>query len=235
MECIDFENDLKKIYDHTLDNDMKFQSPEACIMNIQEHIKSCKEFISNFFSKKEVGDGIKYFYKLIREKDGLNTIKIVDLYYVANLYDEYNTGMLDFLNDVITLVNYNYQNETEKTRCEDLLEKAKIKDRTFIDSIFGGENNPKKDVTITDAIKNIEFLVDYFGYLEHLSQKLNDLANTVETNQNCELLLESFNLLRSSLLYYWYLLFNRSIITYIDIDTALNNKSSDDRGAFKLF
>lgn len=235
MEMIDFHDELKKIYDQKSDNEVKFSNPKECVSNIQVHIKSCKEFITSFFSKKEVENRIKSFYKIIKEKDNLPTIELPDLYQASNLYDEYNIGMIDFLNDVITLINYNYQNDTEKTRCQDLLSKAEIRDKAFIDSILGGENNPKKEMKLVDAIKNIEILVDYFGYFDHLSRKLGELADMVENNHDCELVLSSFNLLRNSLLYYWYLLFNQVIITYINIDSALNQSSDNSGFEFKLF
>ena len=137
---------------------------------------------------KEIYDGLKN-----NAYEG-KSIQDIDVIRASEIYKEYEAGMLQFIDDIMNSdVN---QGEDNKQKLND----ATNKNEEFILSIFGGDRNPLGDESISDAMKNVEFLVDFISNIQDAFTKCNELVGKCISGENeiydgcCVLYMKSYSL-----------------------------------------
>lgn len=131
--------------------------------------------IPEFFSYDREAIKIKELYKKLKDLDFTRNkvISCVDICKAGCTYNEYFEGMVTFINDFISKAQA--ENE-DLTLIEKQLQTAIQGDPLFIDSLFGGKNNEPVEEELTDAIKNVEYLVDYFETLKTMTKTVSDIC-----------------------------------------------------------
>lgn len=141
------------------------------------------------------GATIKEIYEGIRNNDYEGkTIQDIDVIKASEIYKEYEAGMLQFIDDIMNSdVN---QSDDNKQKLND----ATNKNEEFVLSIFGGDRNPLADENVSDAMKNVEFLVDFINNIQDAFAKCNELVSKCISGENeiydgcCVLYMKSYSL-----------------------------------------
>lgn len=222
MSVQEFKGRLSAIYDQR--NKECNGSAAQILLSLVSILGEFKKFIPDFFSKNGAADNIRHLYSVVRENRFPNkTVKCVDIKNAASVYYEYNKGMLDFITEIITDANYNCDNIDKNGTFKESLAKAKTKDAEFIDSLFGGENNRVEERNLSDALQNIEVLIDFMNEIDTMVKKSQNIINTIE-NTNCQLVNDSVFLLYNSILKYTYKTLDNIIDVYNQINEAINTE-----------
>jgi len=187
-----------------------------------EELSMYESFIPEFFCEYGNEDKIRKIYRTLKEGDydESSTAEIVDLYESDRIYKEYYEGMAEFVKDVIAERNSDLTQESVSDKNWENLNKAKSADSGFVKSIFGGDYNKREQMVMTEAVKNLEFLIDFIptiGEMKKSSMVLSDAANTIKG----ELATESVKLLCDSVCNYCYESIATTMDTYELIDQTL--------------
>jgi len=121
-----------------------------------------KDIIPKFFSDNGEAKGIIDLYNAVKNNDKTDSwYHCCDLNIAHDKYSNYLGGMTKFMNDL------------NSACCEDKCDEAMLnkintgisRDPMFIESILGGEMNKCQDMVATDAICNLEYLIDFIPHL----------------------------------------------------------------------
>jgi hypothetical protein len=174
-------------------------------------------------------------YKRLKELDYIRNrvIPCIDVDRAGHIYNEYFDGMVAFIKDYIS-------NPPSDSRALDMLKNqihtATQADPMFIDSLFGGKKNEISDTELTDAVKNIEYLVDFLDYLKRMNHTVNDVCNACK-HIPCETALEVVKLIVNSTCNFSNKVIENIMKIYEDINNSLDNKTAvkPADNSFKLF
>lgn len=191
--------------------------------------------IPEFFSYKNEAVRIKALYKKLKTLDYARNkvLSCVNVTCAGYLYDEYLSGMYSFIDNFFKEVRSNGQNIP---LMEKQLQTAIQGDPLFIESLFGGKNNEVVEEELTDAISNVEYLVDFLEKINGMNQMVNDVCNIAIEFPSYEYSIDTIRLIANSTC----LFSNRVIGAIMDIYEAIHNKldNKDDKpvdSSFKVF
>ena len=87
------------------------------------------------------------------------------------VYMEYVDGMMKFIYDINNIVvNESTSEELEKFSSK--FESAKKNDSLFIESLFTGELSKPSDKPLSEAVSNIEFLIEFVPSLNKIKKSI---------------------------------------------------------------
>lgn len=178
--------------------------------------------IPEFFSYKNEAVKIKELYKKLKGLDYARNrvISCVDMGCACYLYKEYLSGMYTFLDRFFKEVSVKGDNIS---LMEKQLNTAIHGDPLFIDTLFGGSNNEPSEQVLTDAIGNVEYLVDFLDHLKSMKQMVSDVCNIASELEPYEYTIRAVKLIVNSTC-----VFSSLILTGImDIYVAIQNKIDD--------
>lgn len=214
-----------KSFIEILDNSFdELHKESVSVDRVNKEIDLFESYIPDFFSKNGEANGIKSMYKGIKENmENEYTIKCIDLNKVSSVYEEYMDGMIQFINDInnINIVTEADQIEKYKTN----LETAKDNSGIFIESLYDGTYSENKDYVLSEAVTNIECLIDFIPRLKQMRSECNKCSSFVnecadETKK--ELLSKSAEMMYESVGSYCHSMIKNIVNTYYDINKALD-------------
>ena len=169
-----------------------------CINNAIERYDT---FIKNFFSCDGEATGIKNIYSKLKDDPEARGkhICVIDLNRSYDIYNEYHEGMIKFISEIIDVDNKLSENNTDIESLKMKLQRAKECDKAFIDSLFNGENNKEEDSCICDALKNVEFLIDFIPQMMRFKESCFSLCELKQNGEPSSLVCDSLDLLYSSI------------------------------------
>lgn len=236
MNVCDFTNKLIRIFEkyENIDN---INSIDQINNRLCEEFEEFKSIIPDFFSKNGEANNIKRIYKLISTTNIAHKyISCIDTINAMMKYNEYYRGMNDFIEEITIACNMN--KDINNNHYNELLNQAEDKDKKFIESVLGGELNPKQDMELEEAIRCIEVLIDFLPQISSIQKKSIDIINNIdnkETNSN-PILIGSIKLLYKSVSYYCYKMIVSIFEIYDDINNKIdNNEKNTNNENFKLF
>lgn len=234
MDITVFENELESIHINGINDRMYSKSVTEMAESVVGELTSYEDFIPNFFYENGNESSIRQMYQnLHEEKFQESSIDIIDLYESKRIYTEYHDGMSNFVKEIISL-NDGVAKESSEEIYRTNLEKAKNADDGFVSSLFGGKYNEPANVVMTEAVKNIEFLIDFIPEIDTLKQESNALA---ENCNDSELVKESISLLFESVCNYCYESIKTTMHTYKAINDVMNEipKNKESKNSFKIW
>lgn len=166
--------------------------------NIQEFkTAACKLFrgyitlISDFFADPKIKKDIAQMYSRLRVIGIVRNIPIdvVNIQNSADIYQDYLGGMIQFISAVVSDASAG-NSEIHVPN----ITIAEEKDTEFVSSVFGGQNSPIKPTPLTDAVSNVEYLVDFSDCLNELIGKLTTAfseADSVCSDENVRRILRT--------------------------------------------
>ena len=195
--------------------------PAICKEAIQE-LDCYANMIPDFFSYKHEAVRIKDLYAKLKTLDYSRNkvINCINVDCAGYLYKEYLGGMYTFIGNFFSEVGSNGSNIK---MMENQLQMATQGDPIFIESLFGGKNNEPVELELTDAIKNIEYLVDFLDTLTGIKQMVCDVCNRANELSNYEHSLTAVRLMVHSVCTFS----NRTISAIMDIYNAIQDKLND--------
>lgn len=217
---MNYKSCLNEIYTSAQESIKSSSDTNEIKFELIKSVNLYMDFVPKFFS--EGGNKIKELYKKLKTLDYTRNrnIKCIDVCYGSSIYDEYYDGMKSFINDCITAV----QNEDEESiaSCNNKLNIALERDGEFIDSLFGGKTNPVKDNTLTESVKNLEYMIDFI----HVMGKIKaDTDSLFRFNSDNNMLIGALKLLSVSVITF----INKTMISILDsyclIDDTLSGKA----------
>ena len=219
-----------------------FKSESVNIGNLVKSIEFYEAFIPDFFSKNGEAEGIKSVYRGIAESlDDQKTIVCTDINRSSIIYNEYMEGMSDFIRDIFSTIITESKDELSEFKTK--FEKAKKMDSVFIESLYDGRLNEKVEMVLSDAVSNLEFLIDFIPQMKVMKEScitLHESYNSETDEQKKTLIDNSLNMLYESVDNYCYNTIKNIVTTYTDICDKLFNEQVDDHSgeennSFKLF
>lgn len=207
-----------------------FKAQESTVENLVESIDYYKGFIPEFFSKNGEATGIRNMYRDIHDmtENGKEaSINCADIDNAFSMYTEYVDGMIKFINDIRGM---DISDDSSKIEVfSEKFKSAQEKDHIFIESLYNGSLGKKEDMALTEAVSNIEFLIDFIPSLDSMKSKCCVVKESVEdvTNETQKDLLNGcISMLCESVNDFCYQTINTVIDTYNKINIAL--ESTDD-------
>lgn len=171
-----------------------YVNEETCINSLTDELHSYRNLIPEFFSKNGESRGIRKMYENVKNPVYSEcTIISPDLNMSQNIYEEYVDGMVNFIRDLDRSVTEN----TGVEKFEEKLNTAKKNDKLFVESLFGGDNNSDIELTLEEAVQNLEILVDFIPKLDNIYNRCTELKESV-SDEN-DLVKESLNMLYESI------------------------------------
>lgn len=159
----------------------------------EDEINEYKELIPDFFSRDGESKGIRTVYEKTKDPSRSELkLNAIDLQVAESTYNEYLEGMIQFIKDIDKCVTEN----TDYSEYEDKLNTAKCNDKLFIESIFGGKNNPEHEFTAEEVAKDLEILVDFIPKLDEVYKTCNKVEESVTSNNM--LVLQSLSMMYES-------------------------------------
>lgn len=157
-----------------------FKLKEPTIDNLFDELSYYESSIPEFFSKNGEATGIRNMYSGIHEmmENGVDkSIKCVDINKSNAIYVEYMDGMIKFINDI---KNLNLNGNESMSSFTEKFENAKNKDMIFIESLYNGKINEIEDVPLSEAVYNIEFLIDFIPGLKTMKSNCCTVQESVK-------------------------------------------------------
>lgn len=200
---------------------------EKSINDLVNRITMYEASIPEFFSVTGEADGIKKMYKeieknLVEEKN----IFCADITNNHKVYMEYVDGMMKFITDINNIeVNESTSEELEKFSAK--FKSAKKNDSLFIESLFNGELSKPNDKPLSEAVRNIEFLIEFVPGLKKIKNDCILLSECVKDEQNTtkkELINQSLEMLYESVDNYSYNVLKNIVECYYNINDVLFNE-----------
>lgn len=116
--------------------------------------KIYSDIIRSFFvGKQEI---IKSIYLFIKN-DNKNIKDVLDINMSKHMYFDYFEGLYEYIKN-LTCITSDHDIDVEDIMRKN--DEIMSRDKDFINSIFGGERNEREDSSISDAMKNVELLID---------------------------------------------------------------------------
>lgn len=223
-----------------LDNQHEsFTKENVNINSLLDNLAFYESFIPEFFSKNGESEGIKKVYKSIKENMGSEkSIISSDITKSGYIYKEYMEGMTSFINDIFNTAITESTDELKSYK--EKFEKAKEKDSLFINSLFNGSLNEQVEMPLSEAVCNLEYLIDFIPELSDMKEKcsnLNESYNNIDNNEKEALINNSLNMLFESVDNYCYSTIKNIVTTYSEIQDKLFNETVQNNNVnnFKLF
>lgn len=235
MEFIRKIEDIENKWDNTRNN-----SPGKVFSfladSLMEEMREYDEMIHQFFSREGEEKRIRSMFSQLRNLDCEITIQTIDVSYASKVYEEYTDGMFEFIKEIMS-TSFNNTSDEKFIKYEENLLKAEKNDSIFIDSLFGGINNPKTDETLQSAVSNVNFLVTFLNEMSSYNLKIEQLMRETTTAINdCNITIDSFSLAINSIAKYCAKMIVTILKTYSDINNALSGKKPDAEVCkFKIF
>lgn len=222
-------NRFEKLRNDLSDIRKRFSENSITLESVKEELTTYESFIKNMFLSKEEGNHIWNIYK--NERD--ITFESSDLYQVKDVYSEYISGMMNFMDEIISVGTVTESTETSKL--EEKFAKAKSNDSTFIESLCE-KYVKKEEVPMSHALGNVAFLVDFVDEMKVLGNYCESMT-TKAGNTASELSKESLEMLYESVVHYCQFMIKEAIDMYESIDVKLNGENVDSKETevFKLF
>lgn len=197
-----------------------------------------ESFIPSFFSKYDggEGDGIKLIYEKMREDTPKTVFETVDLNVASSKYFEYMEGMEEYITKIVIKNGEGALTESVSDILSNI-DYVKERDSQYIESIFGGSNNEKKEEPYSEAVKGIEFLIDFIPKLSEFKENCTSIqkvfeSSGVEDNVNSSLL----TLYLESISNFCYNNMKEIVSTYYNILESVDSKITKEKtDNFKLF
>ena len=185
----------------------------TCIETLTDELHNYRELIPEFFSKNGESKGIRSMYENMKNPEyESRTIISPDLNMSQKIYEEYVDGMVNFIKDLDRSVTENSNVE----KFEEKLNLAKKNDKIFVESLFGGENNSDIELSLNEAVQNLEILVDFIPKLDNIYNRCTTLKESVSSDN--ELVKESLNMLYESISNFCYNEVKNIMDTYYSIN-----------------
>lgn len=187
-----------------------------------------ESFIPSFFSKYDggEGDGIRLIYETMRNEMPRTMFETVDLDFALSKYMEYMEGMEEYITKIAIKNGTGLATESV-SEILDNIKFVKERDSQYIDSIFGGKNNEKKEEPYSEAVKELEFLIDFIPKLSEFKEKCSSIQQVFESS-NPENGINSsiLTLYLESVSNFCHNNIREIISTYYDILESVSTKSS---------
>lgn len=191
-----------------------------------KNIEFYESYIPEFFSSNGEAKGIKEMYQGIRQSLGTEkSIICADVNQSAHIYREYMEGMISFIHDISKSIFT--ESTDEMSVYEQKFEKAKQKDSIFIESLYDGKLNEKTEMVLSEAVANVEFLIDFIPELQTMKECCIGLHKSLinaNEDEKKSLLSESLNMLYESVDNYCYSTLMNIVNIYTDIRESLFNE-----------
>lgn len=232
MKISNFLDRLEGI--HQMRYDMN-SSVKSMVKDVNYTLTNYREFIPVFFYDKENTDCILEMYRNLKEEPREDSILCLNIEKSKKIYQEYYDGMSKFIDDIGRCYISESVSEEQKETFETQLERAKSMDHTFIASIFGGENNQKEMVMLTEATKNIEFLTHFMLEIEGIKKDCNAIVENVNEDSD-ELVKESVRMMYESVKEFCYQCIRESVMTFDEINKKIKGiVPKEEKEEFVLF
>lgn len=198
---------------------------EATLKELEEF----KTFIPKFFSEEPgSGNKIKELYSNINKIKNVDIHRCVMIEKSSKMYGEYMQGMYTYITSIIQQLWEKTPTEESIIKISSNLINVKSKDSMFIDSLFGGVNNPFILTHASEAIENIEFLIDFVPELNTVCEILKKLIalftklniECTEESEICKLTWSNVFLFCESIRTYAYSVMVEVISTYYKLTEA---------------
>jgi hypothetical protein len=203
----------------------KFKNAHKSLETFNRDIEFYEKFIPYFFSKNGDADNIKNVYENITYdyEDGCE--KTISCINVNKCYDVYKEtwldGMYQFISDIRESSDDNLENLSRT------LTIAEHNNPVFLTGLYNGEVEecPIEEMPLSEAVSNIEFLIDFIPQLSLLKEEclhtVNTIVNGDYSKDKQNMLIESLNLLYNSIDDYCYGTLKNILEDYDKINTAL--------------
>lgn len=198
-------------------NDVSIITQEA-----MSELSAYETAIPEFFSYKNEAVRIKELYKKLKNLDYARDriISCVDMGCACYLYRDYFTGMYNFIDKFFKEAGSHGENIS---LMEKQLDTAINGDPVFIESLFGGKNNEPSEQVLTDAIGNVEALVDFLDQIKSMKQMVSDVCNRASELKDYSCSIQAVKLIVNSAC-----VFTVRVLTgIVDIYAAIQNKIDD--------
>lgn len=232
------QNEFKTELANILMNKSEFYKNTMDICEIQKELnKELDQYhhiILSFFSYNGEAVKLKALYKRLKELDYARNkvIPCVNVDKATGIYNEYFAGMTDFVKDYILEVS---KSKSNIELMEKQLQTASQADPMFIDSLFGGKNNESVTTELTEAINNVEFLVDFINWIDYNKETINSVCGKCK-EVDYGGFGPSIRLIATSISRFINKVISTAIDTYEDIHNSLDDKPIKTPDAtFKLF
>ena len=197
----------------------------SCMLSIiKKDFEKYKHEIGFFFYGKE--KEIKSIYTAIKDNSfPYNKISAVDVNFATHAYADYLEGLIQFSHKMLSLRE---TDEIEQTKIESTIHAVAEKDNLFIESLFGGEKNPVKEMDIDTAMKNIECLINIDNDFSHFCELGKTLCLVYEENMNDKykiVILEGLKVFFKSIIHYNQKCVESVLSTYKDIRTSMEKRT----------
>ena len=191
---------------------------------VLEELDAYARIIPDFFSYNNEAVRIKALYKKLRDLDYTRNkvISCVDVQRAGCLYDDYFEGMIKFVNNFINEAGSGGENIS---LMEKQLNTAMNADNLFIESLFGGKNNEPQEEKLTDAISNVEYLVDFLQKIEDMKRIVADTCDrATKTSVTYEYVINAVRLVANSVGSFSSHVINSIVDIYEAINTCIEDK-----------
>lgn len=222
-----------------INNDCSCNESNCICKCINEEVEKYEVFIRQFFSCTGEASRIKEIYSCLREDPSKREKKVccIDLNKSYVIYNEYHDGMISFIKEIFNKVSNIECGDI--THLDEKLAKARECDKAFIESLFNGENNKEEESYICDALRNIEFLIDFIPQMHRFKDVCTELCGVKPRIDGCpshDLIENSLCLLYSSVSEYCNKCIESVICTYSKICDAMDCCNSKENNIqYKLF
>lgn len=219
---------MEKTYLDIIDKVREKYSNTNTVDALESELMEYKELIPEFFSKNGEAKGIRTMYEKLHDENYINRkIMCPDINMACIIYEEYNNGMVKFINDLNT--------SEDLSELSVKLENAKDTDKVFIESIFGGNQNPEREMTLKEASGNLEVLIEFIPKLSNLADKYKTITESM--NSDNETVKNGLSMLYESVGDYCYHTIRNVIDTYYSImeNCTPTVKAEAKKEAYQLF
>lgn len=198
-----------------INNDFYCKDKPYCLSSFNDGMRKYSEFIKEFFSRNNEASNITHIYDAIKNgslKD--KTIMTYDVNFAAKAFLDYIQGMKEFMRDA------SHAEASEFTSYMDKVKNVEGSFNTFMGNIFGGYLNKEVPTKVSDAITNLEVLVDI---VDQGDSHVADIDSIECSNEVCSKMKEFFfNCIKE---YYHYLI-TGIITTYNKIKEVMDTPAS---------
>ena len=147
---------------------------------VANEFETYSNIIRGFFTGKE--NEIKGIYMSIRQKEfPFNKIVSPDINEARNMYMEYFKGMTEYMFKMTELKS---SDEINTDSLIGNINKIRERDRSFVESIFGGEKNPPIEDDLNSTMRNVEVLIDVNSEFGAFKSKISNLINEYNSSED---------------------------------------------------
>lgn len=126
-------------------------SPSFKDVAVNEFIKFVTEEIQSLLSFNNCGSDIRTIYAKLNTPSKETTVLCRDIHFILDEYQSYREGMATFLNSLKYSDDFN--------KLSTFLDGVINRSRNFIDELYSDENNPEREIPLSEAVKYVDFLV----------------------------------------------------------------------------